>query len=189
MKKILLILGMVFLCATMFAQEMPDDIKRYDYKEADRYDGAKYCVLKITDCITNAKEYKLRITYSFEENKIEHKVVLFYSDDVVAEIIKTFNYLVNTRFEPGHKDEESFIVCEVGEGAYLKYNLGNRHIDFMVHVVDDFNRESTRVLAGIDRDEIEEFQSLLLKVEKAFEEQGQKLKDAVISDDNLKPLF
>ena len=67
---------------------MPNDLKRYDYKETDRYDGATYSVLKITDCVTNEEEYKLRVTYSFEEYKVEHKVVLFYSDDVVAEIIK-----------------------------------------------------------------------------------------------------
>lgn len=189
MKKLLFVFGFLFFASTAFAQEMPNNLKRYDYKETDRYDGATYSVLKITDCVTNEEEYKLRVTYSFEEYKVEHKVVLFYSDDVVAEIIKTFDYLINTKFETGPQDEESFIVCEVGEGAYFKYNLGKNHIDLMVHMIDSNNRESTRILAGIDRDEIEEFKTLLYRIEKAFLMKGRDLKNAVISNDNIEPLF
>ena len=189
MKKLLFVIGFLLFTTTVFAQEMPASVKRYDYKETDRYDGATYSVLKITDCITNEEEFKLRVTFSFEEYKVEHKVVLFYSDDVVAEIIKTYNYLVNTKFENGPQGEDSFIVCEVGEGAFFKYNLGKNHMDLMVHVVDSNNRESTRILAGIDRDEIEEFKTLLSKIEEAFLIKGLDLKKAVISHDNIEPLF
>ena len=99
MKKILLIIGLLFFCVTAFAQERPSDIKRYDFKKADRYDGAHYSVLKITDCVTDEKEYKLRVVFSYEENKVEYKVKLIYSDGIVAEIIKAFNYLINKIIE------------------------------------------------------------------------------------------
>lgn len=169
---------------TLFAQEMPNDIKRYDFKKADRYDGVMYSVVQITDCITNEKEYKLRIAYSYEENKVEYRVALLYSDGIVAEIIKAFNYLINTQFDTDGYAEESYIVCELGEGAFFKYDLSSRHIDLMVS-----NKEETRVLAGIDRREIEEFKMLLFRIEKVFSEIGRDLKDAVILEDKKEPVL
>ena len=185
MKKILLTLGMVFLCAMIFAQETPNDIKRYDYKKVGRYDEATYSVLVITDCVTNEKEYLLKIAYG--ENDM-----LFYSDGVVAKILNTFNYLVNTQFEPELKGEDSYIVCEVSDDFFFRFKPDARHLDLLVrvHLVGDCKEETVNhLLAGINRDEISQFESLLLKIEKTFAEKGRNLKDAVISDDNIEPLF
>ena len=184
MKKLLVIIGLLFLGTIVFAQEMPNDIKRYDFKKADKYDGAHYSVLKITDCVTDEKEYKLKVAFSYEENKVEYKVKLIYSDGIVAEIIKAFNYLINTKFELKHNDEESFIICELGEGAYFKYDIESNHIDLMV----TFNNEN-RVLAGINRNEIEEFKTLLFRIEKSFAEMGRDLKDVVNTKDKKEPVL
>ena len=185
MKKLLFIIGLMILGTTIYAQETPNDIKRYDYKVADRYDGATYSVLTITDCLTNEKDYRLKIDFSFEENKIDYKCVLYYNEAVVAEMIKVFNYIVDTDFV-GVKGEESFIICDVGSGAYFKYNVNKPHIDLMVLVTDDNNKERTRKLASIDGYEIGEFRTLLLKIEKVFAEKGRDLKDAVNSNDDKK---
>jgi hypothetical protein len=185
MKKLLLSLVLIMASATLFAQETPNDIKRYDYKRVERYDDATYSVLVITDCVTNEKDYFLKIAYG-ENNE------LYYSDGVVAKILKTFNYLINTKFEPELKGEESFIVCEVSEGFFFRFKPDARHLDLMVRVRLGNNCEEKTVnhlLAGINRNEIEEFESLLLKIEKTFAEKGRNLKDAVIPEDNIEPLF
>lgn len=198
MKKILFIIGLMFLGTKLYAQKMHNDIKRYDYREADMYDGAVYSVLQITDLVTNEKECKLRVTFTYEKNGVDYRVVLFYSDGVVAEMIKTFNYLINAQFEPVNKGEKSFICCEVGEGIYFKYNLSTRHLDLMVRVVDSKNNEEdcifrvddgknkeaeTQRLAGIDRNEIGEFQSLLQRIENAFANYGRNMKDSTITNE------
>ncbi len=194
MKKLLFILGMIFSITTIDAQEMPDcsnSVNRYDFKEIDSFYGGDgdytYTVLVITNCITNEKEYKLMIsrsgdTYLLDDGIVAYKCLL--NDGVVAELLKAFHYLITTQFKPKMEDEKSFIIYEVCEKLYFKYMLDDHRLELLT--------DNGIIVAKINHDdEIEEFASLLLKIEKTFDEKGRDLKDAVISDENKKeqPMF
>ena len=163
---------MAFLSYHIGAQDTPGNIKRYDFKDVGKYDAMTYTVLVIKDCNTNEKTYNLRISYA--EN------ILTFSDGIAANILNTFNYLTSTTFEPELKGENSYIVCEVSEGLYFKFKPSAKHLDLIWN---------NTLIAGINRDEIKEFESLLKKVESTFAEKGRDLKDAVIDSNVKKPLF
>lgn len=172
MKRFLLFIVLVIVASATFAQDKPNDIKRYDFKKVGKYDDVTYTVLVITDCVTNQKEYNLRLSFYGNE--------LSFSDGIAAKILSVFNYLINTQFDPELKGEESFIVCEVSEGFYFRFKPDARHLDLVWN---------NNVIAGINKDEIKEFQELLSKIEKTFTEKGRDLKDAVIKEEYEKPLF
>lgn len=184
MKKLLVIFGLVLSISTMYAQEMlegvketPKSIKRYDFKEVDRFQYDTYTVVVITDCLTNEKEYKLKISY--HDDRYEDDRVSYFSDGVVAELLKTFHYLITNQFEPERRDEKTFIVGEVGEGLYFKLKPDARRIELFI----DWDHLLVRIY---DEYAIKEFASLLFKIEKTFSEKGRDLKDAVISDEDKK---
>lgn len=171
-----LIIGLLFFSAVLFAQESPNDVKRYDFKDVGKYDGAKYTVLVITDCVTNEKEFGLKISYSDDKYGDE---VFYYRDGIVRELINTFYYLSNTQFGPELKDEKSFIIGEVCDGLFFQLKPDARHIDLYIRN----HRKENHLLAGINDDEIEEYGLLLFEIEKTFAEKGRELKDAIILDE------
>ena len=103
----------------------------------------------------------------------------YFSDGVVAELLKTFHYLITNQFEPERRDEKTFIVGEVGEGLYFKLKPDARRIELFI----DWDHLLVRIY---DEYAIKEFASLLFKIEKTFSEKGRDLKDAVISDEDKK---
>ena len=205
MKKFLFIFGLVLSITTMVAQETPKNIKRYDYKKVGEYQYDKYTVMTITDCISNEKEYKLKISYSIElTNKEKEKKVLYLSEAVVAEMINAFSYLYTTIFELGVDGEESFIIYEISNGLFFKYRIYSHHLELIIDdnqvmpsiydVYDDddiYNEYKAKsrqhVLAHIyTESDMKDFGVLLQKIEKTFTEKGRDLKDAVIPDDDKK---
>lgn len=184
MKKLLLIFGLVLSITTIYAQEVlegvketPKSIKRYDFKKVDKFQYDTYTVLVITDCLTNEKEYKLQISY--HDDRYEDDRVSYFSDGVVAELLKTFHFLITNQFEPEKSGEKSFIVGEVGEGLYFKLKPDTRRMELFI----DWDHLLVRIY---DEYAIKEFTSLLLKIEKTFAEKGRDLKDAKITDENNK---
>ena len=150
MKKLLFVFGLLFFITTLEAQEVPNSIKRYDLKEVGRFQSDEYTVMVITDCITNEKEYKLRISYRVEFDNGKHETkVLYLSDSVVNEMINAFSYLTTAKFEPKFGDEETFIICEVGEGIYFKYKPNFRLLEVLI----DDNQVKPRIYDVFDDDE------------------------------------
>lgn len=185
MKKLLLIFGLVLSITTMYAQEMLEgdkketfqSINRYDFKEIDRFQYDTYTVLVITNCLTNDKEYKLMISY--KDDRYEAKRVSYFSDGVVAELLKAFHYLTTAEFAPEREDEKSFIIYEICEDLYFKYRIGERRFELWI--------DGDHLLARIyEEDTLKEYASLLLKIEQTFAEKGRDLKDAKITDENKK---
>ena len=183
---------------------MPE-IKRYDLKEVGTFQYDEYTVMVITDCLTNDKEYKLRVSYSVEFNNDKHETkVLYLSDGVVDEMIKAFSFLYTTEFEPKLEGEESFIIYEISDGLFFKYRISPRRLEVLIDdnkvmpsIYDVYDEDADdiyneykaknrqHVLAQIDYEyEMKEFGSLLQKIEKAFAEKGRDPKDAVIPNDN-----
>ena len=201
MKKILFIIGLMIFGTAIYAQEIPNDIKRYDYKKVGVYQYDEYYVMVITDCITKEKEYKLRISYSVQlTNEEKEKKVLYLSDAVVAKMINAFSYLYTTKFELGVDGEESFIIYEISNGLFFKYRIYSHRLELIIDdnqvmpsiydVYDDddiYNEYEAKsrqhVLARIYAEsEIKDFGVLLQKIEETFTEKGRDLKEAVVSD-------
>lgn len=188
MKKHLLLVGLLLYFSMLYSQEkingikeMPRNFKRYDIVEVDRFQWDTYSVLVITDCITKEKDYKLSISY--HDNECNCEKVSYFSEGVVAELLKTFYYITNTQFntqfEPELENEKSFIVFDVCENLYFRYRLSGRHLELFI--------DNNHLLAGFsDDNSIKRFASLLLKIEQTFTEKGRDLKNAIISDDDKK---
>lgn len=181
MKKLFFIVfGLIFPVTALYSQELldgiqetPKSVKRYDFIEVDKYQYDTYTVVVITDCLTKEKDYKLKISY---DDGNGGKRVSYFSDGVVAELLKSFYYIIITQFEPVIEGEESYAIFEVCDGLYFKYRINIRRIELFV--------DDNHLLARIsDEKGIKEFASLLLKIEKTFAEKGRDLKDAVITDD------
>lgn len=208
MNKLLFIITMLFLGTVLFAQEMPKDIKRYDYKKVGNFQRDTYTVMVITDCITNEKEYKLRVSYSveFDNGKNETKV-LYLSDSVVTEMIKAFSYLTTAKFGSELEEEETFIICDVGEGVYFKFRPNSRRLEVLIDdnqvkpciydvlgdeddIYNDFRAKKRKhVLSRIDEYEMIEYEQFLQDIEKVFAKKGRDLKDAVILEGKKEPVL
>jgi hypothetical protein len=184
MKKLLIILGLVLSISTMYAQELLEDDKepprnicRYDFKEVGKFQNDTYTVLVITNCMTNDKEYKLMISY--EDYRYEGKKVSYFSDGVVAELLKGFHYLITTEFAPGQEGDKSFVIYEICDDLYFKYRIGERRFELWIN--------EDHLLAKIfEENTIKEYASFLYKIEQTFSEKGRDLKDAKITDENKK---
>ena len=198
MKKLFFVFGLLFFITKLEAQEVPNSIKRYDLKEVGRFQSDEYAVMVITDCITNEKEYKLRISYRVEFDNGKHETkVLYLSDSVANEMIKAFSYLTTAKFGSKLQGEETFIICEVGEGIYFKFKPNSRQLEVLIDddqvkpciydVFDDddgiYNefraKERKHVLSRIKEYEMNEFGSFLQKIEKTFAEKGRNVRSAI----------
>ena len=200
MKKFLFVFGLLLSITTIVAQEVPGSIKRYDFKEVDKYQFDTYTAMVITNCITSEKEYKLRISYSVEFNNGKDETKMLYlSDGIVDEMIKAFSYFNAVEFEPELNGEKSFVIYDVGDGLFFKYRPSSCRLELLIDddqvkasiydVYDDdvddiYNaykaKSRQHVLARIYKEsDKKEFGALLQKIERTFAEKGRNVKSAI----------
>ena len=169
MKKFLSIVVMMLVAVTGFSQDVPKNIVRYDSKDVAKYDGVTYSVVVKTDFATNEKSYYLGMKYDNGTRKFN----FLYSDRVVAAITNTFRYLTTTTFEPTIKGETTSMICYVSSDMYFSFKPDGKRMD-LYYRPDIYS--SPEHLAEIARDEIEEYNGILTKIEKTFNEKGKDLK-------------
>ena len=169
MKRLLTVAIMALLTCPMWAQEKPESIIRIDTKDVGRYDAFTYFVVVNTDLNSNEKTYGLYLNGS--RNGITWRIS--FNQQAVASLIKYFQYITTTTFDPPAKWEKSDIVCYVNQSVYYKLNTSNKHVDLMY--VEDASMINDIYLAEINQDEYKEFKELLDNIAQTLTQKGCNL--------------